>query len=491
MAIKYKSYILLLILLLLYSCDISTYTNSNMENGVLNVDLGTKQFNDPFPYDGHRPQVLKDIITNYFSWAWTKNDTIEFERNIGISFNEDAVRSKSRMFLYPYIEEGYADYVKVYLNDAVVSEKNPIIVNATLEETDLHLRIRVHPELGDSIVNGFIVAIQENVDEINDAAIQNDSYPIVQWTSTQEIGWPLLLWLILLAIIAGLLYGIVMLVLFLIESMSAISVSVPTVSFSRSSPSRATKSFIKKINKEKKIKKEKKEKKEEDKKMKRPKITPSQGIYIMNKIDEWHEKSGGNIAMLPSYWKTVMMRYYAHDFFKTPTTKYGSWSGKERESKWTPYDSQMPLGDANDINYNPDKKTLKQMMRKYGQDYIQFNRKQLPDFTPFAETNIEVEIELLPYAFNIRAEWQRKAKERLARKHNYSSGQEFEEKYCNKKQLTLHEHIDGKTVLLVKYPIHSSIPHNGGVSLVKMLCIPDIPTFEESKQQLRKLGIWV
>lgn len=468
------------ILLVLSSCD-SIPTSNIDENGVINVDFGTKKFNEPFPFEGEKPQWIKDMVTDYLSWFWTNNDTLEYDRHFEISFNEDAVRSKSRMNVFCYIDPTIGRYVETQINGKKVTETNPLVIDASQDVVELSLHAKIHPELGEGNINGYIVAIPENIDDINDNAIQEEGYPIVTWYATQEIGWPLLLWTVLLlllfAIIAAVVYAAWHLLLLLAGLFSAVSFTLPSITLPRKS-----------FTSHKEHKQHKKQEKEEKKRQRNGRqITPSQGIYIINKIDEW-QKNGHSLEELPDYWYSVMLKYYDHDNFKMPTNKYGTWSGERGESKWTPYDNQMPLGYANDNNFNPKHIPLKQMMKRYGQDYIVFFN-QLPDFTPFAEGSVEVEIDLLPYKFDIREEWQKKAKEILAKKHHYSTIRELEEKYLGRLQLTLHEHIDGKTVLLVKYAIHSSIKHHGGCALVKMLCIPGIPTYKDTKKDLKKIGV--
>lgn len=470
------------ILLVFCSCD-SIPTSNVDENGIINVNFGTKKFNEPFPFEGEKPQWIKDMVTDYLSWFWTNNDTLEYDRHFEISFNEDAVRSKSRMNVFCYIDPTIGKYVETQINGKKVTETNPLVIDASQDAIELSLHTKIHPEFGEGNINGFIVAIPENIDDINDNAIQEEGYPIVTWYATQEIGWPLLLWTVLLlllfAIIAAVVYAAWHLLLLLAGLFSAASFTLPSITLPRKS-----------FTSHKEHKQHKKQEKEEKKRQRNGRqITPSQGIYIMNKIAEWLEKHGGDFNRLPKYWQGVMDRYYEHNTFPMP--KDGVRLGENDTFRWIPDDSKRIKKDYDDVNYNPKQYTLKQMMKQYGRNYIEF-KKQLPDFTPFALDSIEVEIELQPIDYGakyIRTTWQNEAKKILKDRMHYSSIREMQAKYLEANQLTMHEHVDGKTILLVNTPIHISIPHEGGSALVSFLCRPNIPTYDECKKELGRLGI--
>lgn len=452
-------------------------------------DFGVFEFDDPFYgiSKEYRWSVLEKSL-EYPPFSWFVDDSINYTTyKFNAEFNDECVKFKTPVDFA--IADSNRNVIKgvVIDCDGVVTTNGHFCVIAKSSEQEVNINMQIPFEMGDTIFNGLLLVNGEDVDEVNETELNGEYEPIGDFYVEQDMSpnWVIwTIWFIIAAIILWLVYQLLkVIVLWLLEAISIISGFVIAITSANT-----IRNFVHKEKKKEKYKKEK----EEEKKPKEPIITPSQGIYILNKIAEWHELQNGDLSRLPKYWREVMDRYYERNTFPMPP-EYGDgiWSGKRGYSRWTPDESKRIKRDYDGMDYNPKQLTLKQMMMNlYGKDYIEF-KKELPDFTPFASDSVEVEIELKPgsKAKAIRKSWQEEAKKILRDRMHFSSVGEVEEQYLKANLLTMHEHVDGKTILLVKAPIHISITHQGGCALVAFLCIPNIPTYNECKEELGKLGI--
>lgn len=154
----------------------------------------------------YRPNPFKfcDSIPP-FSWMGMP-DSVKKETTLEINFNEDAIRSNSTG------EIAFVDRNGKHIDG--ISYNNKIAKSLSTEASSdgkiINISYTVNPEVGDTLMQGFIVVTGNDLDEANGQIIDNLT-PIAEWNLTHDIGINWLRWAILIAIVALALY-----VLFLI-----------------------------------------------------------------------------------------------------------------------------------------------------------------------------------------------------------------------------------------------------------------------------------
>ena len=134
----------------------------------------------------------------------------------------------------------------------------------------------------------------------------------------------------------------------------------------------------------------------------------------------------------------------------------GKWGGEVGNSKWIPNPDIAP---SDRIGTNPENKTWKEILDKYGIDSIEF-KDGYPDFSKIAKGEVKIDDFTDDRSSNFA-----QADEKLAEKWDCSP--EEVEKYRIENKLTWHECQDCKTMQLVPREIHGNIPHSGGISEYK------------------------
>lgn len=201
MKLRYIHLPFLLFLTLLLSCVSCTNKDSqNTETGIVQSDLGTEQFNEPIVGTSKRPESLINFLNSPFvKWAWTNCDTITFTRQYEITYNDDAVRNKSKLNLYPVCN---TSGVELWLNGKKSTKQSPLSLAAHLGKSDtITLEIMVPPSIGDSILSGQVIIDSNSIDEANGIALSQDSTEAINWKAEQKIGWPILLWSFIIILI--------------------------------------------------------------------------------------------------------------------------------------------------------------------------------------------------------------------------------------------------------------------------------------------------
>lgn len=135
----------------------------------------------------------------------------------------------------------------------------------------------------------------------------------------------------------------------------------------------------------------------------------------------------------------------------------GTWEGERGNSKWTPMENYVPENKWN-TEANPDNLTLKEIFAKYGIESIEF-KDGYPDFTPVSKGDVSVEMTEKRYN-NFKM-----ADEALAKEKGCTP--EEVKKWREENNYTWHEHQDGKTMQKVPNEVHASVPHAGGISVIK------------------------
>ena len=134
----------------------------------------------------------------------------------------------------------------------------------------------------------------------------------------------------------------------------------------------------------------------------------------------------------------------------------GSWSGERGNSNWNP-DKDIEPGDKHGTN--PEHKTWKEILEKYGIDYIPFKEGEI-DLSEVSKGEVEIEDFTLDRDSNFD-----QADEKLAEQKGCTP--EEVEKWRKENRYTWHECKDCKTMQKVPTEVHGNIPHSGGISEVK------------------------
>lgn len=206
----------------------------------------------------YRPNPFK-FLDNIppFSWLGTP-DSVICQSEITISFNEDAVRSKSAGTIY--LADANGNRVKgIRMGD---NNEYEIAFVAADKEVTIPVTIRVNPEVGDSLLTGSIMVVADKLDVVNDTKLMSYATPVAGWQMKHQIGinwWRWLLLILVAALILAILfficYGLVKAFIALFEY------------FSEYLYNRRRKTQKRKFQEEKQKKEEKKNDEEEEEEM--------------------------------------------------------------------------------------------------------------------------------------------------------------------------------------------------------------------------------
>ena len=128
--------------------------------------------------------------------------------------------------------------------------------------------------------------------------------------------------------------------------------------------------------------------------------------------------------------------------------KTGEFLGEIGNSPWKPNLDEVPK------KFNPEGKTWREILDKYGIDSIEF-KNGYPDFSKIAKGEVKID----DFTDN-RASNYAQADEKLAKERGCSP--EDIKKYRKENKLTWHECEDCKTMQLVPSEVHGNTPHYGG-----------------------------
>lgn len=128
-------------------------------------------------------------------------------------------------------------------------------------------------------------------------------------------------------------------------------------------------------------------------------------------------------------------------------------SGERGDSIWRPDPDYVPL------KANPEGKTWKEILDKYGIDGVKFKDGE-PDFRDIAKGTVEIEDFSADRSDNFD-----KADAKLAKQWGQSP--EEVRKWRKENGYTWHECSDMKTMQLVPSEVHNNIQHQGGIAKIK------------------------
>lgn len=200
------------------------------EPTIISVDFGEGKYKEPFRgFLSSHPQWLVATL----DWPVLRSlrpDTLVLTKTIEIEFNEDAVRSHSEAIVQ-FVDDSCnrLEGVKVYCNDIPVG-KEGFRIKATTEPQFVKIAYKIDPLKKKCTETGLFTISGVELDEVNSVKLFSDTpKSVADWTYTQKIGWPLLLWLLWLIIALIIIAIIVFFIMFIVKGIRTIikNVSMP------------------------------------------------------------------------------------------------------------------------------------------------------------------------------------------------------------------------------------------------------------------------
>ena len=197
----------------------------------------------------YRPNPFK-FLDNIPPFSWLgMPDSVIGHSEITISFNEDAVRSKSSGTIY------FADASGNRIEGLQIGDKgqSEIAFAAADKDVTIPVTFRVNPEVGDSLLTGSIMVSADKLDVVNDTELLSYATPVAGWQMKHQTGINWWRWLLLVLVVALILAIIFLICYGLVKAFIAIGVALSPIQVSMPKFNRT------KTKKKKKVKKKKKE----------------------------------------------------------------------------------------------------------------------------------------------------------------------------------------------------------------------------------------
>ena len=205
-----KIFISLFLGFLLCSCT----KNGNKE--LESYDWGIATYEEPFVgILDSRPSLLVNSL-KYPPFAWLVSDTMTLSKQFKITFNEECIRSKSKVSLEFADSMGMPfEGVSFIVNGQKLST-NAIDIDCDKEIQNLNVAIKISPIQKERAFNGYIVATPIELDVINDINLSQEANIIATWKCEQEFEYPILIWCLWLLISVVIVFVAIKLVLFIL-----------------------------------------------------------------------------------------------------------------------------------------------------------------------------------------------------------------------------------------------------------------------------------
>lgn len=425
----------------------------------------------------YRPNPFKclDSIPP-FSWMGMP-DSVKKETELEISFNEDAIRSHSSGQL-AFVDQNGNKVNGITIGNGLSGNLD---LNAKIGSVVIPVLFTVNPAVGDSTLNGSIVVLGNDLDQVNGTKLSSMATPIASWSMKHETGINWLRWTILilvavliLAIVALILYGLFKLGVYIFAALSSATDSISAVSLP---------SFN--LHKRQNNNSQKDRKKNKDDIRNRNPFIVHCEHTLLNSNASLSDKAT-TLERLFIFWdyelpesdkdleaemldKRIMNAmdclWYRNTFYKY-TKKGMSWSGLEWDSTLIPDPTVTPQNK----NYsNIDNLTWGQIMEKHNYRGLTYHKGkpdfarialhtiQLSNFDSLVDSNSDTE----------RGPLQEEAFKILAKKLHKTVDEV--RSYKENKRLVWHEDTDCKTLYLVPQEIHNNLHHFGGIGMLKIL----------------------
>lgn len=170
-----------------------------------------KRKNPPIEEITFHKVKYKEPFRGFFRWTrrvfeptlkippfkWCAPDTAISTYPVLISFNEEAVRSHSRIRFMMRDENDIALSNLVFLNNGTLE-----YLDAKSSPDTIELGLKVLPGIPSTKFTGSIVAYSDNIDDINDCELHSNVTEIGTWQLKYKKSWPFWLWLMWLLLLA-------------------------------------------------------------------------------------------------------------------------------------------------------------------------------------------------------------------------------------------------------------------------------------------------
>lgn len=182
-------------------------------------DLGSKTFDEPFVgFLKNKPAILEKSL-KYPPFSWFTSDTVSFRKDFEVTFNEECLRSKTEVTFYmtDSLNQMYKG-ADIFYNGKKI-EYGRFTLTADSLVKNISLEYRIHPQLGDYTSIGNIQITAKELDRVNGLDLSQEAQIVGIWQCQQEIGWPIIIWLLwslifllLLSIIFFIIYAIIIII---------------------------------------------------------------------------------------------------------------------------------------------------------------------------------------------------------------------------------------------------------------------------------------
>ena len=172
-------------------------------------DLGSKTFDEPFVgFLKNKPAILEKSL-KYPPFSWFTSDTVLFRKDFEVTFNEECLRSKTEVTFYmtDSLNQMYKG-ADIFYNGKKI-EYGRFTLTADSLVKNISLEYRIHPQLGDYTSIGNIQITAKELDRVNGLDLSQEAQIVGIWQCQQEIGWPIMIWLLWLVILIALIALIV------------------------------------------------------------------------------------------------------------------------------------------------------------------------------------------------------------------------------------------------------------------------------------------
>lgn len=207
---------------------------SNTDSKFL-VNFGKEEFKEPFVgLLKSKPEFLRKTL-DWPVFKSLKSDTVALTKYFDVEFNEESLRSESKAIIFFTDTLGcpLSSLIQIYYNDSLLSD-NHCVISASEKEMAIKITLKLHPDIGEHTCIGHMRILGYELDEVNTMSLNTYQQTLGTWECSQEIGWPILIWLLwllmLLLIILVIAVLIYLLVKYVIIPLSTLFSNIPKVS---------------------------------------------------------------------------------------------------------------------------------------------------------------------------------------------------------------------------------------------------------------------
>ena len=400
-----------------------------------------------------------------FSWLGMP-DSVVGQSEITISFNEDAVRSKS--YGTVYLADANGNRIEgIHIGDKGESEIDFV---ASDKEVTIPVTFRVNPEVGDSLLTGSIMVIADKLDVVNDTEVMSYATPVAGWQMKHQIGINWWRWLLLI-LVAALILAIIFLIGYgLVKAFIAIHAVIPPIHVSMPKFNRTKTKKKKKVQKKKlhwKLRRWQKILLNDNNSLHRRGESLSK-LFIFLDYNFKDNKKDEQFKLLEYQTQKAIEYLWGPKGYYLSPKKNGRWTGKFKDSIWIPDNDFTPKDSGYNNEFNL---TWGQIKKKYNFKGLRY-KKGHAVFKPIARYSVKLrnfEEYMNPLNPDKRTSLHEAAFDKLSKKLKKDIREIKDIKENKKDKLVWHEDIDCKTLYLVPREIHDNLDHFGGIGIYKCI----------------------